>query len=51
MLLMKLGNFSQNLSAISFSEFSTLSKFAQFYDNPIWCDFIVHEIILDDHQH
>ena len=37
---MQLRNLSQNLSTVNFSKFSTFSKFASFYDEPIYCDAI-----------
>ena len=38
LLLIKLPNFSQNLSTANFCSFSTLSKFHNFYDKPNKCD-------------
>ena len=34
----QLRNLLQNLSMGNFSKFSTFSKFALFYEEPIWCD-------------
>ena len=47
MLLIKLGNFSQNVSATNFSKFSKFSKFNKFYDKPNMFEvFILGEIVL-----
>ena len=35
----------------NFSKFSTFSKFALFYEEPIWCDvIIIHEIVFSENQ-
>ena len=47
MLLIKLGNFSQNVSTTNFSKFSKFSKFNKFYDKPNMFEvFILGEIVL-----
>ena len=43
---MKLRDFSQNLSMVNFSKFSTFSQFASFYQEPIWYDGIILDEIV-----
>ena len=50
LLLIKLPNFSQNLSTANFCSFSTFSKFHNFYDEPNKCDkfsFLVKSDLLE----
>ena len=46
LLFMKLRKFSQNLSAVDFSKFSTFSKIASCYEVPILCDVIILDEII-----
>ena len=43
---MQFRNLSQNLSTVNFIKFSIFSKFVSFYEEPIWCDFIILDEIV-----